>query len=412
VTTREERSAASSARSSVVIRPAEPEELPEFSRIVALSLALNPSSMADMRPEWTLCAFESGQLATCYAAWPFTMRLNGAPVPIAGVTTVSTLPVYRRRGHLRAIMQADFERLHESGGAPLAVLYASLAAIYQRYGYGIVSTHIAYRVEPRYLTFGMPATLRGTLREVSRDDGGLLNEIYRQFREPRTGYLHRSRALWALGPLEDPPPGHTLSLLVYEEDGEPQGYVAYTTGHGGYEGPGGDQLLQVRDLLWLTPAAYRAIWEHLGRFDLVREVVWRSAPPDDPLPHLLLEPRMLRATARDGLLARIVDLPRALSARPYGAAETLSFELRDELCPWNAGRWELETSGAETRVRRTTVEPQITLPVQTLAMLLFGQISATEAARMGRLDAHDLAALERWDLVMRTRYRPFCPDQF
>jgi hypothetical protein len=30
---------------------------------------------------------------------------------------------------------------------------------------------------------------------------------------------------------------------------------------------------------------------------------------------------------------------------------------------------------------------------------------------MGRLDAHDPDAMDRWDLVMRTRYRPFCPDQ-
>jgi predicted acetyltransferase len=353
----------------------------EFSRIVALSLALDPNSFEMMRPEWTLCAFESGRLATCYAAWPFTMRLNGAPVSIAGVTTVSTAPVSRRRGHLRSIMDADFYRLHESGGAPIAALYASLAAIYQRYGYGIVSTHVSYQVEPRYLTFSQPATLRGGLRELTRDDAGLLNDIYRRFRDPRNGYLHRSRASWAVGPLAAPPDGHTLSILLYEEDGEPQGYVIYTTGH-------------------------------IGRFDLVRDVYWRSVPSDDPLPHLLLEPRMLRATARDGILARIIDLPRALTSRPYGALATLTFEIRDEMCPWNAGRWSLETSGSETRVDRTTAEPHLTMPIQTLSMLLFGQITPTEAARMGRLDAHDEAALHLWDAAMRTRYRPYCADQF
>lgn len=412
MTTRDERASVLSPQSSTIVRPAEPEEMAEFSRIVSLSLALDPHSFEALRPEWTLCAFESGQLATCYAAWPFTMRLNGAPVPIAGVTTVSTAPAYRRRGHLRAIMDADFHRLHQSGGPAIAALYASLAAIYQRYGYSIVSTHYSYRVEPRYLGFNLPGTLRGALREVTRDDAGLLNDIYRHFRDPRNGYLHRSRASWAAGPLADPPAGHALSLQVYEEDGEAQGYVIYTTGHGPYDGPGGDQVLEIRDLIWLTPSAYRAIWEHIGRFDLVREVHWRSVPPDDPLPHLLLEPRMLRATARDGILARIVDLPRALSERPYSAAGALTVEVRDDMCPWNAGRWSVETSGAETRVERTTAEPQLTMPVHTLAMLLFGQLSATESARMGRLDVHDDGALDLWDAVMRTSYRPYCADQF
>jgi predicted acetyltransferase len=230
--------------------------------------------------------------------------------------------------------------------------------------------------------------------------------------ESRTGDLHRSRTVWQIGALEEPPRGHSLTLLVYEEDGEPLGYVIYATGPGNLDPPGPRLALNVRDLVWLTPSAYRAVWEHLQRFDLVGEVTWDVVPADDPLPYLLMEPRMLRATASDGILGRIVDLPRALPSRPYSAAGTLTFEVLDEMCPWNAGRWQLDTSGPETRVSRTTVTPQVTMPVHTLAMLAFGQISATDAARMGRLDAHDADALATWDAVMRTRYRPFCADYF
>jgi len=52
------------------------------------------------------------------------------------------------------------------------------------------------------------------------------------------------------------------------------------------------------------------------------------------------------------------------------------------------------------------------VPDSTLAMLAFGQISATEAFRMGRLDLLNHDALPMWDAVMRTKYRPFCPDDF
>lgn len=397
---------------ATVIRPIEMEEMTEFVRICALSLAMDESAFVGLRPEFTQCAFEDGALATCYGRWPFTMRFNGNPVPVAAVTTVSTLPIYRRRGNLRAIMDADFRFLHETEGPAIAILYASLAAIYQRYGYGVVTTHHRYQVEPRYLAFAHPMHLRGQLREVTRQDSGLLNDILKRYRAPRTGDLHRSRAVWEIGALEEPAKGHKLSLLVYEEDGIPQGYTIYTTGPGPYDGPGPRQVLTVRDLVWLTPAAYRALWEHIGRFDLVREVIWDVAPDDDPLPHLLLEPRMLRDTARDGILGRIVDVERALPSRPYGATGTLTFELVDDMCPWNAGRWRLETSGAETLIRRTTETPDLTLPVHTLAMLTFGQISATEAARMGRLDVHDERTLDTWDMVMRTRYRPYCADHF
>jgi hypothetical protein len=265
--------------SSLVVRPAEPEEMADFSKIVALSLAMDPRSFEMLRPEWTLCAFEEGQLATCYAAWPMTMRLDGAAVPVAAVTTVSTAPLARRRGHLRAVMETDFRRLREMEGPAIAILHASLAAIYQRYGYAIVSTHHSYRIEPRYLAFALPAQVRGTLRELTREDGGLLNDLYRRYRDPRTGLLHRSRATWAQGPLADPPPGHTLSIIAYEEDGETLGAIVYTTGPGSAPPPEPSQELRVRDLAWLTPAAYRALVAHLARFDLVGATVWPTRCP-------------------------------------------------------------------------------------------------------------------------------------
>ena len=52
------------------------------------------------------------------------------------------------------------------------------------------------------------------------------------------------------------------------------------------------------------------------------------------------------------------------------------------------------------------------MPISTLAMLVFNQITASEAARMQRLDVTDHDALPVWDRVMRTIYRPACVDQF
>ena len=39
-------------------------------------------------------------------------------------------------------MATDFARMHDQGGPAIAMLYASMAAIYQRFGYAIVSTHL------------------------------------------------------------------------------------------------------------------------------------------------------------------------------------------------------------------------------------------------------------------------------
>ena len=172
------------------------------------------------------------------------------------------------------------------------------------------------------------------------------------------------------------------------------------------------QQLNIRDLVWLTPSAYRAIWNHFAQMDLVSNIIWDRVPSDDPFPHLLLEPRTLHTSSRDGIMARIIDVEQALPRRCYREEGTLIFEIIDDLCPWNRGRWKLDISPSQATISHTNAEPQLVMPISTMAMLAFGQISATEAARMQRLDVHKTEALSLWDKAMRTAYRPFCADVF
>ena len=395
----------------VEIRPATPEEMEDFRRVARISLLQNPGDMEGMHPEWTICAFEDGKLATSYAAWPLTMRFNGEGVPIAGVTSVGTLPIYRRRGYLRKVTTRHFELLHERGEQPIALLHAAWAAIYQRYGYAVVSTRNAYRVEPRCLQFSSTRPVRGNLRELGEEEFPLLVDLYRRFRADRIAYSHRGRAMWELGVLAHPPTGGLVGKVVYEEAGEPLGYTIYAMEQITVW-PQPVQSLTIRDVVWLSASAYQAIWNYYAQMDRVGEIVWDRVPSDDPLPHLLLEPRMLHIASADDVLGRIVDVERALPKRHYPEEATLTFEVVDDLCPWNNGRWKLETSIAEASISHTNEEPQLRVPISTLAMLVFGQISATEAARMGRLDVLNNDALPVWDKTMRTMYRPFCADRF
>jgi predicted acetyltransferase len=394
------------------IRPAEPPEMDEFVRVASTNLAFPAEWFRGLPPDRTLCAFVDGKLATSYGAWPLHMQLNGRRGEVAGVTMVGTLSPYRRQGHLRAITETHLRRLHEQRAEPVAALYASLAAIYQRFGYGIVSSQSAYRVEPRYVDFVRPLPVSGRLRESSAAELPLLERLYGRFMEPRTGYLERDEVRWR-GTLFPPSePGATLNIVVYEEAGGALGYAVYEIARTHEQRPGPYQRVTVRDFVWLSPSAYQALWESFARFDLASEISCFRLPTDDPLPHLIHEPRMLQALCRDGLVARIVDVERALPLRRYDSDGSLAFRVLDDLCPWNKGVWELQAEGGESRVRRSERAAQITLPVSTLAMLFFGQISATQAAVMGRLDAGERDKLPAWDAVMATAFRPFCADFF
>jgi predicted acetyltransferase len=396
------------------IRLAKQEEMADFRRVASTALLDKETSFEAMKPEWTLCAFEDNKMATTFGAWPLKMRFNGKEAQVSGVTCVGTLPFYRRHGHLRKIMTQHFQNLHETGKQSLAILFASMAAIYQRFGYGIVSHQIGYNVEPRYIEYSYSGKYEGTLRELddSETDFQIMAELYRKFRPDGTGYLKRSRSTWAHGVLAPVTVANQrLIKATYENGGVPQGYVIYVTmPQPGF--PSANRLF-IRDLVWLNIDAYRTIWAHFANMDLFSNILWMRAPSDDPLPYMLLEPRRLQATLRDGLLARVIDVDKAFTSRKYQEESELIFEVvNDELCPWNQGRWLLETSPEGSNIRCTKKSPQLVVPISTLAMLLFGHISATEAAKMGRLEVVKEKALYEYDRVMRTLYAPACADGF
>lgn len=404
------------------IRPLTPDEMSLLDDMVVAVFAGDTPPEADrvslrLQPEWTLCGFEDGELATSYAAFPFVIRLNGRKAPAAGVTIVGTHPAYRRRGYLRRIVEADFRRRYERRMEPLAVLLASQAAIYQRYGYAVTSTTMTAVIDPRDIAFAPDApTAAGRFRRASKNEIPLFERLYRGFSGPRNGYLHRAPAMWEHRVFGRQAPG-APHVAVYEEHGEPAGYVVWSLAaqeRGNLalrdDGPPG-QRMYVRDYVWLTPGAYRALWDFFASFDLVARIIV-ELPVDDPAFHLLLEPRRLALTVRDHLMGRIIDVERALPLRPYGAEGRVVFRVNDTLCPWNEGRWALDVGPEGASVVRTDDEPELHIPISTLAQLLFGQVAPSQAVAWGRAGASPGARLDFWDAMWRTRYAPFCPDTF
>jgi predicted acetyltransferase len=393
----------------VEIRPATAEEMPAMIEQASRQLALPPAMFAGMPAERTMCAFVDGAVATTYAAWPLQIRFNGQPARIAGVTQVSTHPAHRRRGYLRAVTRKHFEEMHERREEALAGLHPAWMAIYGRYGYGTVTSRVTYTIEPVQVRFRYPRELRGHVREVDvATEFGLLVDLYRRYREDRTGLVHRGRAMWDAGPIGAPPPDHRQVLLAYEEDGEAQGYVAYHHGPGpARDRAGAGQVLVVTDYFALTPEAHQALWTILAGYDNVAEIRWPNAAVDDPLPNMLVEPRMLNARLRDGIMARLVTVEDALTQRLYSVAGELTFDLVDDFCEWNHGRWRLEAGPDGSAAHRHDGDVDLRLRPDTLASLVFGQISTTDAWRAGLVeDVRDVGVLERWDATLRTKYRP------
>ncbi|MEJ5221288.1 MAG: GNAT family N-acetyltransferase [Tepidiforma sp.] len=404
---------------SIEIRPcADRDELREYARIVSYVFASEEGmedELSATQPDWTVCAFVDGKMASTLGVWPFTVRLNGSPVPMGGVTAVGTLPNYRRRGLLRKTMHRALETMHERR-QPLAILWASMAAIYQRFGYGLASTAVSYRVDPRLAALANPAAHgSGSVELMTADDAyPVIKPVFIAWATPRNLAIHRSAELWRVSTLRPPKKGVPVHVAVYRDpDGAARGYAVYAAQSVDHAPDEGEQDLRVTELVALDTGAYIALWEFLRAHDLARRIEFRSVPPDDPAPALLLEPRVLNRRTQDAIWMRVVDVAGALEARPYGTGGELAIRVVDDPdCPWNDGTYLLETDGPRATARRTDREPDLALRPAVLASLLAGHRSATFHARVGQLEARSAEALRLADALFRTEYEPYCPNGF
>jgi predicted acetyltransferase len=291
------------------------------------------------------------------AAFSFQLTVPGATLPAAGVSHVAVLPTYRRRGVLSSLMRRQLADVRDRG-EPLAILWASEAMIYGRYGYGRASWHLSYTVrrgEGSVLGVRVPGpggvpgpgVLRLRLAEPA-DARAELSKVYETVLPVRPGFFARTEPWWQkvlFDPEEEREGASPLRCLLAEDDSGPRGYALYS-GRGGWHDATflPDGSLTVRELVAADPAAGAALWADLLSRDLTVEFVAHQRPSDDPLLFQLADPRRVRSVVSDGLWARITDAPKALAGRRYSAPVDLVIEVSDRDLPDNAGRWRLTTA--------------------------------------------------------------------
>jgi predicted acetyltransferase len=141
--------------------------------------------------------------------------------------------------------------------------------------------------------------------------------------------------------------------------------------------------------------------------DLVKKVSKDYFDPASPLFLMLEDARRLRLRLSDGLWLRLVDVEHALRARSYAADDAVVLDVRDDLLPWNAGRWRVGRD-----VGRTDDEPDLALDVRDLASVYLGGFDFHRLVQAQRVAELKPGAATRASALFRTDRTPYCPDEF
>jgi predicted acetyltransferase len=358
----------------------------------------------------SLVVLDSGQVVGTAGAHRVALTIPGGIVTgAAGVSRVAVRPTHRRRGLLTRMMRRQLGDLCEQGEA-VAILWASEGPIYGRFGYGLGTYSAQVQVEHARSGFASPVA-GGRVREIDTGAAaGVLPDLTRRAAPRHPGFVQRDQGWWEYvlsDRVEDRDGLGELVAVVHEADGGPDGFALYRP-----EMARATSTLHLRSLVAVTDGAYGALWRHCLDVDLMSRLVAEGRSVEEPVRHLLADPRAAETRIEDGLWVRLIDVAAALAARRYQCEGRLRLRVEDPFCEWNAGTYELEGGPDGATCGRSGAKPDLVLPAAALGACHLGGNRFTTLARAGLVEASTAGALARADAMFAAPVAPWNPVRF
>lgn len=368
------------------------------------------------KPEWTLAAFDGAKPVADVRTVPSARLMAGTQTSMGLISPVTCHAAYRRQGHVRELLIRSLELMRERG-QPISGLYTPHDALYRRYGWERAEEKRRLNFDPGDAVFRLPVKPTGGTRPGSADDWQRLDAIYRGKADALNGCLVRDENLWrmhALIDFEDKERRERAIVIWVDETDADRGYVIYQNRPSGTLKNGWpEQDIWIHDFTTLDTNAYYGLWRHIKTHDLASSVTY-DAHPEDPFMDLLEDPFVVTATKAEGPMIRIVDVEKAIAARPFAGRDPASFTVRitDESAPWNDGSWRIEAGEGGMRAQKTDASPDAEMSINFLSPLYTGYRAPQLLADAGLITVHDPEALAEMTNAFAVTHTPYTQDYY
>ncbi len=331
-----------------------------------------------------------------FASFDKTLNAGLDVIGVHMITDITVSAAHRRRGLLRRLMVEDLN----GTDAPVAALTATEGSIYGRFGFGAATSRRRIVVEStsKFAFASFVDSGRCELMEPE-EMWPVISDLFTRFHATTRGSLERPHfyqpivtGVW------DPDTGTAATKLRgavhLDPDGRPDGYAQWQVAERAGDTPASVNV----GMLALNEDAHRGLWRLLVDLDLTERVVHGGSRMDDPLEWALVNSDVVDVKSiHHHIWIRVLDVPRALAARPWFADDDLVLGVDDPL-GYAAGTFSITARGGRATVAPTVDAPDVQVSAETLGSLYLGGVSVGTLARAGRVTGtvealHRLAAL-------------------
>lgn len=312
--------------------------------------------------------------------FPLETWFGGRPVRTGGIASVAVAPEARGRGVARALMR-HLHQVSDVRGDALTMLYPFRQAFYASLGYAPTSVKKRIGFDPRAVPEAWRRRSRGLVRSATAGDRARVVELHLGAAARASGWITRPEPLWDRLFARE-----RRQVLLCEG-----GYVAFSFEQ---REPHAKTRAVVDEVAALDDDARTILYGALGALrDQVAEVIV-EVDLRDPIEHALLDADRHRSGTADvehplgeivgGPMVRIEDVHRAIEARGYAADAAFDVVVEDDAAmSVRIARGSAEVSaargGGALRASRAS-----------LAAVFYGGLAASDAGRLGLVDADAL----------------------
>ncbi len=347
----------------------------------------NPDGELDAQPECTWAAFEDdgSTMMGSVCAIPFTVNFDGHSADMYGIGGVNTLPMYRRRGCIRAIFERSLPAMYADGGV-FSYLYPFSNVFYRAFGYerGCVRRHWTIKLGaiPKWDMTGTARLLEkgqdltADARRVYGVWAGRYNMMTAEQNPYNFGWARKA----------DPFKSREYTYFYYSKDGEPKGYMTFTPKNDAEGRP-----LECSQFIFADLEGFKGLLSLLKGFASDHECVSFRLPDDiDWLP-LIPEASFgnVKCETESFGMVRVINVQKALLLASARGEGELVLDISDVHIPENNGcfcvKWE---NGSVISAEHTEREPDLRMGIGDFSRLLLGRHDASAIVFMESIELH------------------------
>lgn len=329
------------------------------------------------------------QPVATFASWDGTVNTGTELAPTNFITDVTVQASHRRRGLMNQLMTTDLEEARERGDL-FAVLTATDARIYGRFGFGVAATARRLKIDTgsRFQLRTEPSG-RAVFAEA-REVRDLRRDIFGEFHADQFFSVSRAAHYWGSDfDWATQQPRTERAAVHYDENGRPDGTMVFVVE---------PEQIRLLDLVGLNPTAEIELLRLIGHAEGHQTLLWpRCHDARHPLPWALVDPRVIQTIKEfDTVWTRILDVARALRSRAFDVDGAVTLAVNDSM-GWCTGTYRIEVTDGRATVEQTATTPDATVTMEGLAPLYSGlqDVVALSAAGLSQGTPEGLAAVSR-----------------